>query len=88
MMIRGFSFSAFAYYSLFALLLVFKAPLILTLAFFGLRLISQLVVTGLALKKLGEKNLLLFTPLFELALIIIDFIIWAILLVAPGKKFA
>ncbi len=87
-LIRGFSFSAFAFYGLLAMLLIFNASLILTLSVFALRLVSQMVIAGLTLEKLGEKQLLLFVPFFELALILIDFFIWLILLIVPGRKFA
>ncbi len=88
LLISTFSFSAFAFYGLFAALLILQAPLIPIFAIFALRFISMMLVFGFALKRLGEKKLLLLAPFFELFLIIIDAILWFLLLFKPKRKWA
>ena len=88
LLIRAFSFSAFAFYGLFAVLLILQAPLIPVFAIFALRFISIMLVFGFALKRLHEKNLLLLAPFFELFLIVIDAVLWFLLLFKPKRKWA
>ena len=60
----------------------------LVLPLFALRLISLYVIFGLAAKKLTEKRLLLFSPLLEIFLVLVDFLIWLILIFSRKKKWA
>lgn len=76
LLVRGFTFTAFAFYVLFVSLLVFKAPVLSVLVLFGLRFISGILLFGLIQKQLSEKNLLLASPVFEVLLILIDFFVW------------
>lgn len=75
-LIGSFSFSSLGFYALFISLLILRAPLIVTGSIFALRFISQMLIFGFVQKKLSEKKLLLFSPLFEIFLIVIDFFIW------------
>ncbi len=86
LLIRGFSFTSFAFYGLLVFLLIMKVPLLILLSLFALRFISQMVIFGLVQKKLSEKNLLLLSPVFEILLILIDFVIWASLLFSRKSK--
>jgi glycosyltransferase involved in cell wall biosynthesis len=52
------------------ILLVFQFNIIITASILGLRIISQLVLTKKSMLLLGEKKLLLFSPLLELFLLI------------------
>jgi hypothetical protein len=83
-----FQSTAFLFFTAFALLLFFGANWIVILSLFGLRFISQLVIFGLAAKKLDEKGILVFSPLFEVLLIIIDLFIWIILIFGRKNKWA
>jgi hypothetical protein len=53
-----------------------------------LRFISQIIVFGFAQKRLQEKKLLLLSPVFEILLILLDFLIWISLLFNRNKKWA
>jgi len=81
-----FHSGTFLFYLSFILLLVFGANWIVILSLFCLRLVSQMLIFGLAAKKLGEKNLLLLSPLLEILLIIINFLIWTGLLFSRKNK--
>ncbi len=81
-----FQSTAFLYFTTFALLLVFGANWIVALSLFSLRFISQFVIFGMAAKKLGEKNILISSPLFEVLLILFDFFIWIILIFGRKNK--
>jgi glycosyltransferase involved in cell wall biosynthesis len=84
LLISLFNTTALLFFASFAVLLIFGFDWMLLIPLFGLRLISQYVIFGLAAKKLDEKKLLLFSPLFEILLVIIDFFIWIGLMF--GKK--
>jgi hypothetical protein len=84
LLISLFNTTALLFFASFAVLLIFGFDWVLLIPLFGLRLISQYVIFGLAAKKLDEKKLLLFSPLFEILLVIIDFFIWIGLMF--GKK--
>jgi len=87
-LISLFSASTFLFYGLFIYLLVAGVPWFIPVSVFGLRLISQVIIFGLVQKKLSEKKLLLFSPLFEIVIVAIDFIIWLVLLFAKRSKWA
>lgn len=76
MLISLFSTSTFLFYVVFAWLLLLQIQWPVVIAIFLFRLINQLVIFGLIQKKLSEKKLLLFTPVFELIISLIDFFIW------------
>lgn len=86
LVLRLFALTSFLFYALFIALLIFKAPLVIVLAIFALRLISQMTVFGLAMKKLAEKNLWLISPIFELFLVLADFFIWISILLGRKNK--
>lgn len=85
-LIRGYSFTSFAFYTLFVALLINCAPWLAWLPVFALRLISQTLLFGLAQKKLSEKKLLLLSPVFEVFLILIDFLIWISMVFGRKRK--
>ena len=68
-----YSFSVIAFYLTLILLLVFgyNPPLILTILF--LRLLSQWIVFNSGMIKLNERDLVWFTPVYELILLFINF---------------
>lgn len=80
-----YAFSQIVFYALFVVLLALKAGWIVVLSVFALRLISQLLVFGFALKRFGEKKLLLLSPFFEIFLMFVDIIIWVGLLFTKRK---
>jgi glycosyltransferase involved in cell wall biosynthesis len=86
--IRIFSSSSFLFFALFVVLLVLKAPIVPVLVFLFLRFISQMIVLSLAMRKLSEKKLLLLAPVFEILLIITDFLIWIYILIGPRPKWS
>lgn len=88
LLIRIFSFSSFAFYGLFVLLILLKAPLIIVALIFSLRFISMMLISAFAQKRLSEKKLLLLSPIFELFLILIDFFIWITLFFNRKKKWS
>jgi hypothetical protein len=86
LLISLFNTTALLFFASFAALLIFGFDWMLLIPLFGLRLISQYVIFGLAAKKLDERNLLLFSPVFELFQILIDFFIWLTLLFGRKNK--
>jgi hypothetical protein len=85
-LIRGYSFTSFAFYALFVALLITCAPWLVLLPVFALRLASQMMLFGLTQKKLSEKKLLLLSPVFEVFLILIDFLIWISMVFGRKRK--
>ena len=81
-----FRSSAFLFYISFVSLLILGFNWMLVLPLFALRLISQYLIFGMAAKKLDEKNLLLFSPVLEIVLIFIDFIIWFLLIFSRKNR--
>lgn len=86
--IRLFSFTSFLFYALLVALLFFRAPVIPVMAILLLRLISQMIVFGLAMRKLCEKKLLWLSPFLEILIIIADFFIWIYILIGPKPKWS
>jgi len=80
--------TAFLFFATFASLLLLKFNWMMVLPLFGLRLISQYIIFGLAAKKLTEKGLLLFSPLLEVFLVFFDFLIWFAMIFSRKKKWA
>ncbi|MFP4470113.1 MAG: glycosyltransferase [Bacteroidales bacterium] len=83
-----FNLSNFLFHSLFVILLVLGVSPLIILGIFLLRFISQMIIFGLSQKRLSEKKLLLLSPVFEFALILIDFLIWLMLIFTKKKKWA
>jgi glycosyltransferase involved in cell wall biosynthesis len=83
-----FNSTAFLFFASFVTLLVLGFNWMLVLPLFAVRLISLYVIFGLTAKKLTEKRLLLFSPLLEIFLILIDFIIWLVLIFSRKKRWA
>lgn len=79
-LISIFSISTFLFYLIFALLLLLKIQWPVVVGIFAVRLITQMIIFGLAQKKLSEKRLLLLSPLFEILLVLVDLFIWIRLL--------
>lgn len=84
-MLSLYAFTMIIFFALFVLLLVLKAGWIVVLSVFTLRLFSLIIVFDSALKKLGEKKLLLLTPFFEIFLMMVDMVIWVGLLFSKRK---
>jgi poly-beta-1,6-N-acetyl-D-glucosamine synthase len=79
-LISIFSTSTFLFYLIFVLLLLLKIQWPVVVGIFAVRLITQLVIFGMAQKKLSEKKLLLLSPFFEVILVLVDLVIWVRLL--------
>lgn len=88
MMISLFSATTLLFYALFAALLIVHVQLPVVFGIFTIRLISQLIIFGLIQKKLSEKKLLWVTPIFDLALSLIDLAIWLRLLFTKKSKWS
>lgn len=88
MMISLFSATTLLFYALFAALLIVHVQLPVVIGIFLIRLLSQLVIFGLIQKKLSEKKLLWVTPIFDLALSLIDLAIWLRLLFTKKSKWS
>jgi hypothetical protein len=65
------SISQFVFLALFGLLLGLKFNMIIVAGIFLLRFVSYLLITKMSMIRLGERKLLLFSPLAELSLIIL-----------------
>jgi poly-beta-1,6-N-acetyl-D-glucosamine synthase len=88
MMISLFSATTLFFYALFAAMLVIHVQLPVIIGIFLIRLLSQLVIFGLIQKKLSEKKLLWVTPIFDLALSLIDLAIWLRMLFTKKSKWS
>ncbi len=67
-----YAMSQLLFYFLFVLLISLSYAWIIVLAAFALRLITQLIVLKKSADRLNEKDLLLFSPLFELIIILLN----------------
>lgn len=65
------SLSQFAFFALFVLLLALNFNLIIVAGIFLLRFVSYLLITKMSMIRLGERKLLLFSPIAELFLVIL-----------------
>jgi glycosyltransferase involved in cell wall biosynthesis len=81
-LISVFSTSTFLFYLIFILLLLLQIQWPVVVGLFAVRLISQMIIFGLAQKRLSEKNLLLLSPFFEVILVLVDLFIWIRLLLS------
>lgn len=81
-----FSLTQFLFFALMITLLAATYNIIPVIALFLLRLISQLIIFKKSINKLEEKNLLLYTPLFELFFIIANPLIFLSNLVSKENK--
>jgi cellulose synthase/poly-beta-1,6-N-acetylglucosamine synthase-like glycosyltransferase len=81
-----FSLSQLLFFVLMIILLVFRYNMIPVAALFLLRMTSQLIIFKQAINKLEEKNLLLYTPLFELFFIIVNPLVYLSNLVSKENK--
>lgn len=88
LLLQIFNVSNFIFYGLFFTCLILAKPVLAVLMLFLLRLVSQLIIFGTIQKRLAEKKILLFSPLFELFLIVIDFFIWLLIIFSKKKKWA
>ncbi len=83
-----FGLTSLLFYGLFAALLALGVSWIIVIPVLALRLISQWVLFGMAMKKLSEKRLWPLSPFLELFLLLIDLVLRIILLFSPKKKWA
>jgi hypothetical protein len=81
-LISVFSTSTFLFYLIFILLLLLQIQWPVVVGLFAVRFISQMIIFGLAQKRLSEKNLLLLSPFFEVILVLVDLFIWIRLLLS------
>lgn len=81
-----FSFSQALFFALMITLLIVRYTIIPVAALFLLRLITQLIIYKKSISKLEEKNLLLYTPFFELFFIIVNPLIFLSNLVSKENK--
>lgn len=88
LLLQIFNVSNFIFYGLFITCLIMVTPIMPVLMLFLLRLVSQLIIFGTIQKRLAEKKILLFSPLFEFFLILIDFFIWLLIIFSKKKKWA
>lgn len=65
------SSSQYIYFGTFIIILILQFQPIIVLSFFALRLLIQILIFNKSMKLLAEKDLLLFSPLIELILLII-----------------
>lgn len=65
------SSSQYLFFGTFIILIFLQFEPIVVLSLFGLRLLAQIIIFKNAMRLLSEKDLLLFSPLIELALLII-----------------
>lgn len=83
-----FSATTLLFYVLFFILLAMNIQLPVVIGIFTIRLISQLTIFGLIQKKLSEKKLLWVTPFFDMALSLIDLVIWLRMLFIKKSKWS
>jgi cellulose synthase/poly-beta-1,6-N-acetylglucosamine synthase-like glycosyltransferase len=67
-----YSFSLLSFYVLFILLLSLNWSLIPVLTLFTIRLVSQYVVFARCMKRLNERDLLIFLPFYEIVLLLVN----------------
>ncbi|MCE3278247.1 MAG: glycosyl transferase family 2 [Bacteroidetes bacterium] len=65
------SISLYLFYATFAAVLILQFQPIIVLSLFALRLLIQLIIFNKSMKLLAEKDLLLFSPLIELILLMV-----------------
>ena len=65
------SFSQYLFFISFVTLLILQFAPIIVLSLFGLRLLVQILIFNKSMKLLSEKDLLLFSPLIEITLLIV-----------------
>jgi len=67
-----YAFSAVSFYALFVILLSLNYSMLPVLALMVLRLVSQYVVFAKCLKRLNEKDLIIFLPFYEILLLLLN----------------
>ncbi len=67
-----FSMSQIVFFTVFFILIIKKIYLLYTLILFTVRLLSQVIVNKYSLKKLDERKILLFSPIFEIIILLIN----------------
>jgi len=72
LLLGTYSFSLLVYYTLFILLLSLAISPVPVLALFALRLITQFIITARCMKRLEEKDLVPWIPLFDLMLLLLN----------------
>jgi hypothetical protein len=70
-----FSLSQVVFYVLLVALAILGVDWLLLTGVYGLRLISQLVIVKKSMFRLNEKHFFLFSPLFEIAIILINLVL-------------
>ncbi len=86
LLLHVFNLSNFLVYALLLFLLISGIQPLLVAGAFALRLLSQLLIFGLAQKRLTEKKLLLLSPVYEIFLILIDLCLWLMLIFTRKNK--
>lgn len=80
------SMSLYFFYIAFVSLLILKFQLIIVLSLFALRLLIQMIIFNKSMKLLGEKDLLVLSPLIELTLLLVyPFVTFANMFVRKNK---
>ena len=72
LLLSVYSFSLFSLYVLFILLLSLNLSVIPVLTLYLLRMISQYFIFGSCMKKLNEKDLVIFLPFYEILLLMVN----------------
>jgi hypothetical protein len=80
------SLSQFLFFALFGLLLALKFNMIVVAGIFLLRFVSYLLITKMSMIRLGERKLLLFSPIAEVFLIILYPILSLINMISKPDK--
>ena len=81
-----FSLSQLIFFATFIVLVSFTYQLIIILLLLTIRLISLLIINKKCIDKLNEKNLLLFSPIFELIILIINIYLSFINIIFKNNK--
>lgn len=81
-----YSITQFLFYLTFIILICLHVNVLIVLLIFALRLLSQLIIFKLCMIKLGEKKILLYSPLFELFFVIINPILAFLNLIIKQNK--
>ena len=81
-----FAITNILFYVLFAALLLLKYNIVIIASLFILRLITQFVIFKKSINKLSERKLLLFSPLFEIIITVINPLLAFTNLVSRKKK--
>ena len=81
-----YAFTQIIFFISFILLLSYRYVIFISLGMFALRLITQLIIWTKISGKLGEKDLLVFSPIFEVVLLVINIFTGAANLFLPQQR--